>query len=270
MQQTIHKTPAQHAFNKQSAIFDHIYTPNLIIQYKRQAVRDHMAAYLAPHSHILELNAGTGEDATYFAQQGHSVHATDIAEDMQQVLREKVQARGLTHQVSQEICSYTSLNNLQQQGPYDAIFSNFAGLNCTGQLHQVLSSFSPLLKPGGLVTLVIMPRFCLWEVLLLLKGKWRTAFRRFKGKNGVPARVEGIDFTCWYYPPRFIQGCLQEEFELLQTEGLCTIVPPSYLNTFPVKYPRLYQQLIKWEKRYKHTWPWRLIGDYYIISLRKK
>lgn len=270
MEETIHNTQAQEAFNRQSVIFDHIYSPNPIIQYKRQAVRAHIASWLPPHSHILELNAGTGEDAIWFAQQGHTVHATDIAAHMQHVLREKVHARGLAGSISQELCSYAALDTLQQKGPYNAIFSNFAGLNCTGRLNQVLQSFSPLLQRGGVVTLVVMPRFCLWEVLLVFKGKWRTAFRRFKGIHGVPARVEGVPFTCWYYSPRYIQQYLQQEFELLRTEGLCTLVPPSYLESFPVKHPKLYQWLVRLEKRYKHTWPWRFIGDYYIISFRKK
>ncbi len=65
------------------------------------------------------------------------------------------------------------------------IFSNFAGLNCTGKLDQVLLSFDPLLKPGGLVTLVLLPPFCVWETALVLKGKFKTAFRRFFSKKGV-------------------------------------------------------------------------------------
>ena len=32
---------------------------------------------------ILELNAGTGTDAVWFAERGYRVHATDIAEGMQ-------------------------------------------------------------------------------------------------------------------------------------------------------------------------------------------
>src|ERR1044071_10224967 len=78
------------AFNKQSAIFDQIYSSNAIIQYKRKRVRDHVEHYLKPNSKILELNAGTGEDAIYFAERGHEVHATDISSGMQQELIQKI------------------------------------------------------------------------------------------------------------------------------------------------------------------------------------
>src|SRR5215471_18306163 len=116
-----HEELAASAFNKQSAVFDKIYAENVIVAYKRKRVREHVLKYLSSNSKILELNAGTGDDAVFFAQQGHSVHATDIAGDMQNKLRAKVQQHGLNDFVSTELCSFTSLENLQQRGPYDLI-----------------------------------------------------------------------------------------------------------------------------------------------------
>src|SRR5262249_8199685 len=148
---------------------------------------------------ILELNAGTGEDAIYFARHGHSVHATDISQGMQEKLSEKILSASLTDKVTFELCSFTQLENLENKGPYDFIFSNFAGLNCTKELGKVLRSFSPLLDPGGIVTLVMLPKFCLWETLLFLKGRFGTAFRRFFATSGRRAHIEGEYFRCWYY-----------------------------------------------------------------------
>ncbi|QEC66166.1 class I SAM-dependent methyltransferase [Panacibacter ginsenosidivorans] len=257
------------AFNKQSAVFDTIYSPNIIIQYKRKRVRDHVEKYLPANSNILELNAGTGEDAVYFASKGHHVHATDIAADMQQQLIKKVHDAGLSN-VSTEICSFNNLSKLQNKGPYDLIFSNFAGLNCTGELDKVLQSFTPLLKQGGIATLVVMPDFCWWETLLALRGNFKLAFRRFNSKHGVKANVEGVSFTCWYYSPGYITKALKDGFEILSVEGLCTIVPPSYFENFPVRFPKLFMWLQKVEGRLKSLWPWKTTGDYFIISLRKK
>ena len=233
-------------------------------------MRSHVEQYLPIHSNILELNAGTGEDAIYFAQQGHTVHASDISIGMQQKLKEKVDAVGLGDKITTEICSFTQLNALTNPGPYDLIFSNFAGLNCTGDLDVVLKSFYPLLKPGGFITLVIMPRFCLWEVLLAFRGNFKNAFRRFKNKNGVNANVEGVTFLCWYYKPSFITNTLKNEFDVLGVEGLCSIVPPSYFENFPKKHPALLKNLCALENRFKSAWPWKYAGDYFIISLRKR
>ena len=68
---------AERAFSKQSAIFDELYSSNLIIQYKRQRVRDHVQQFIRSGSNMLELNAGTGEDAIWLAERGHHVHATE-------------------------------------------------------------------------------------------------------------------------------------------------------------------------------------------------
>lgn len=261
---------AAKAFSKQSILFDRIYSGDTIIQYKRERVRTHLQQFLKPASHILELNAGTGEDAIFLAEQGHTIHATDLSEGMQERLQQKVHNSGLSAKVTNEICSFTSLETLKAKKLYDHVFSNFAGLNCTNQLDKVLHSLSPLLKDNGIVTLVILPKFCLWEFLLLFKGKIKTAFRRFAGKKGASSHIEGEYFRCWYYNPTFIKKQLDKEYDVVLLEGLCTIVPPSYMEGFAEKHPRLYSFLCRIENRWRYAWPWRSIGDYYIISLRKK
>lgn len=275
------------AFSRQAASFDQYNAGNTIIQYKRQRVRDLVLQELEPGSSILELNAGTGEDSVFFAQRGHRVHATDIATGMLDKLREKIKDLDLLRDpidhgstgreriypsagVSMERCSFTCLNDLQDKGPYDLIFSNFAGLNCTRELDKVLQSFAPLLRPGGKVILVVLPSFCLWETFLLFKGKFRTAFRRPFSNKGARSHIEGHYFKCWYYPPSYIVRSLKSSFRLLKLEGLCTIVPPSYLEGFAEKHPVLFDWLRKREERNKGLWPWRYIGDYYIIALEKK
>jgi len=260
---------AEAAFTRQSAVFDELYAGNTIVNYKRARVRQHILTYLAPGASILELNAGTGEDALFFARQGFKVHATDISAGMQGELKQKVAKTGLDKMIGTEICSFTQLDQLENKGPYDLIFSNFAGLNCTDELDTVLASFDGLLNHGGMVTLVILPKFCLWELLLVFKGKFPTAFRRFYCENGRKARVEDTWFKCWYYNPSYIIERLSDNFQLQSVEGLCTLVPPSYIEGFAEKYPRAYRFLEEKEEKMKSRWPWKYVGDYYIISLRK-
>lgn len=261
---------AEAAFTAQSDVFDQIYSGNAIINYKRERVRNHVLQYLPPNSSILELNSGTGEDALFFAQKEHKVHATDISAGMQRELRQKIEAAGLGERVSTEICSFTNLSQLKSKGPYDLIFSNFAGLNCTRDLDKVLSSFAGLVKADGVVTLVILPKFCLWETLLIFKSKFRTAFRRFFSANGRKAHIERAHFKCWYYNPSFVISSLKDQFELLSIEGLCTIVPPSYIEGFAEKHPVVYKFLKAKEDKLKSRRPWKYMGDYYIISLKKR
>jgi len=261
---------AANAFSRQAPLFDTLYSSDSVILYKRKRVRDHVAQWLPSNSNILELNAGTGDDAIFFAQQGHTLHATDISAEMQRLLSEKVNLHNLQSSITHELRSFTDLENLFCQGPYDMIFSNFAGLNCTRKLPEVLRSFDSLLKPGGFVTLVMLPKFCLWEFLLLFRGKFRTALRRFSGPNGAKAHLEGEYFRCWYYNPSLIRRELNDSFDVVGLEGLCSLVPPSYLQGFAQKYPKTYKRLEKKENEWKAKWPWKTIGDYYIITLKKK
>jgi ubiquinone/menaquinone biosynthesis C-methylase UbiE len=257
------------AFSKQAPLFDQLYSGNAIIKYKRARVRNHVEKYLSAGSNILELNSGTGEDAIYFSGRGHTVHATDISPGMQHLLMQKVAKAGLQKNISSELCSYTQLHLLKNRGPYDAVFSNFAGLNCTDKLDQVLNGLNPLLKPGGILTVVILPRFCLWETLLLFRGKCGTATRRFFSSNGSKARVEGTHFKCWYYNPSYLINHLKADFTVKSIEGLCTLVPPSYIEGFAEKYPASYSLLQRLENKFRDKWPWKYIGDYYILTLRK-
>ncbi len=258
------------AFSTQSKRFDNLYSGNKIIEYKRKRVRAHLKKLIQSDDFILELNSGTGEDAIWMANQNCKVHATDIAIGMLEIIQQKIKSKGLENLITHEICSFTALENLQQNGPFDLIFSNFAGLNCTGDLNKVLGSFSGLLKSKGIVTLVILPQFCLWEFLLIFKGKFKTAGRRFFSKKGRNARVEGHHFKCWYYNPSYVIRHLKKDFKLLSIEGLCTLVPPSYIEYFAEKHPRAYEFLKAKENKWKEKWPWNHVGDYYIISLQKK
>lgn len=258
------------AFSLQSKIFDELYRGNSIIQYKRERVRAVVHQFAPKNSAVLELNSGTGEDAIWFAEQGYTVHATDISSGMQDTLKSKVNALNLQEKISTEIISFTDLEHLKERKEYDLIFSNFAGLNCTGELDKVLHSFSSLLKTKGIAVLVILPKFCLWEFLLIFKGKFKTAFRRFFSSKGVSAHIEGTYFRCWYYNPSFVIKHLQSQFTVLRVEGLCTIVPPSYIEGFAEKSPGLFSFLKAKENKWKSNWPWKSTGDYYIIALEKK
>src|SRR5688500_13473907 len=125
IKETLYERKAAGAFDLQAPVFDALFTNDSIVQYKRERVRACVMPFLKPGDRILELNAGTGEDALYFSSLSFAVHATDISENMQFALQVKVCDAGMEHLVTQEICSFNRLHQLKQRGPYDHIFSNF-------------------------------------------------------------------------------------------------------------------------------------------------
>ena len=145
--------------------------------YRRNTIRKHVESFLNLEDTILEINAGSGIDAVYFAKNGYSVLATDIADNSETYINNKIKAEGLINLEFQK-SSFTNLKSIGNK-KFNHIFSNYGGLNCTASLEEIFSQFSHLLHPKGFVSLVIMPKYYPWEMATFLKGN-KNAFRRWK------------------------------------------------------------------------------------------
>lgn len=255
------------AFSKQSGIFDDLYQENKLSEYLRSLFRQEVLSHLKPGSEILELNCGTGLDALLFAEKGHHVLATDNAPGMLAQLEKKLGSHPDEASVEPLRCSFHELQRLRGR-TFDHIVSNFGGLNCTDRLDKVLEQFSALLKPGGKVTLMIMPKICPWELIMMFKGKFRTAFRRFG--NGTPAKVEGVSFMCYYYDPSYVKRVLKKEFKTLSLKGIFITVPPEFYQNFVERYPKWFKVLTRIDAAISRTFPFTYCCDHYLITLEKK
>ncbi len=233
----------------------------------RGTVREHVLGLWKTGDSVVELNAGTGLDAIYFAQKGFKIYATDNAQGMLDVLKQKISQLSIEDKIVTQQCSFLELDKIQQTG-FDHIFSNFGGLNCTGGLNEVIGSFDRLLKPGGTVTLVIMPKICPWELILAFKGNFKVAFRRLN-RNGAPSHLEGQYFTTYYYSPSSVRKMFGENYSVISINGLGIVVPPPYLEDFPIKHSRIYKKLLSLENTIADIWPFRSWADHFIISVRK-
>ncbi len=229
------------AFNRQSEMFDQYEEQNEILKRLRTVVRKHLLRHIKNGDRILGLNAGTGIDAIYLAENGFQVHAIDLSEGMLNKLEAKINSYGLKDKISFELLSFTELDKLCKNN-FDYIFSNFGGLNCVENLSEVTKHFNKILKPEGRLTLVIMPPLSLWEIALILKGKFNPAFRRLH-KNGTEANIEGIKFTTHYHSLKNLRQALGYGFQLIEVQGLASVSPPPYADKFPKHHPRLYKHL---------------------------
>jgi len=254
------------AFSNQSFVFDELYDSNYLVNYSRKIIRNEVLRLLPGHGEILEINAGTGTDAVYFASLGYPVTATDISPRMVDNIHRKVDAGNLRHLVEVKQSSFWNLDGLDKK--YDLLYSNFGGLNCTDHLDQLLHKLMDHLKPGGKAVLVIMPVFCPWERMMLLKGDTRIAFRRKKGKP-TKAHIEGEFFNVWYYNPSYVINAIKGNARLLRLQSLSLFVPPSAYPVFNRKYPRLLALLEKLDSLLTTRWPFKNWGDYVILSLEK-
>ena len=232
----------------------------------RAKVYEHVVRVVPKGGHILELNAGTGTDAVQLAQRGYRVHATDVAPGMLDRLRSKVRELELGGQITVEQRSFLSLSGVQG-APFDAIFSDLGGLNCVPDLSPVIQQLPQVLRPGGIVTWVLMPHICLWEMAEVLRGHFRLAFRRF-ARGAVHASLEGLHFDVYYFSPRQVLQWFGNDYELLALEGLSVLTPTAESKGFATSFPGLYRSLAWLDDRLSPRWPWYNWGDFYMLSLR--
>ena len=254
------------AFSAQAEHFDSDEESNLILQWMRKQIYHHEEEVLLPHSNILELNAGTGIDAIYFAQKGHSVFAIDNAPGMVHQLQKKIVESQFQDRVQSVLCSFTQLQTLPAQ-QFGHVFSNFGGLNCIPNLQDVVTQLPRLLKPGATVTFVMMPHVCPWEIAQALRGKFRLAFRRFS-RNGTSAHIDGVRFLSYYYSPGQVIETFGNRFVLVRLRGLASLSPPPYYDTFPRKHPRMYNLLTGLDERLSTLPPLNRWADHFILTMK--
>jgi ubiquinone/menaquinone biosynthesis C-methylase UbiE len=255
------------AFSLQSAVFDQLNNENKLTAHLRSIYREEVLKQAKEQSHFLELNCGTGIDTLFFAHQGFKLLSTDIAVGMLHQLNTKIKENHLEDSISTKECSFNELHKLGDQ-QFNYIISNFGGLNCTDKLDQVLDQFTTLLTENGKATLVIMPVISPWELIMALKGDFKTAFRRFK--KDATAHIEGVHFKVRYYNPSYIKKQLKKDFDVLTLKGIYFAVPPEFYQGFVERYPRLYKFLQKVERRLNTWFPFNIFCDHYLITIQKK
>lgn len=234
------------AFSTQSAHYDHDDKTNHVLQDLRKQVYAHVERHIRANSRILELNAGTGIDASYFISQGHSVLATDLSDGMIIELKKKG--------IDSKQLSYERLDELKGK-TFDYVFSNFGGLNCIDDLNKVTKHLSSLMNPGGFVTFVIMPPTCLWEIASM-------NFRRFH-KEGVMAHIDGHYFRTWYHSLSDIKKAFGGVFQLIESEGLAALSPPPHKTDFSAyKFSRKIDRIVN------RSFPFNRWADHIIVTFR--
>ncbi|HVF24734.1 MAG TPA: class I SAM-dependent methyltransferase [Anaerolineales bacterium] len=253
-------------FSRKAEVYDTYCENHPVIRWAREKVRLEVIQYLQADDSILELNAGTGTDAAYFVQQGYRVHATDIASGMLSAIQNKIRISNAVERFTAQQLSFTELSQVGG-APYDLIFSNFGGLNCIPDLRIVTKSLYQLLKPGGHLVWVIMPPICPWEVAQALRGQIRLATRRLN-RNGILANVEGARVMTWYHRPKKVMASFTQEFQLINRQALSLFCPPSYMDKFPHRFPRLTSFLLQLDGNFGGRAPFYNWGDFVAYTFR--
>lgn len=224
--------------------------------------------WLKKKLHILEVNCGTGDDAMEWAKRGHRVLATDISPEMIEAGRKKA-GKGF-ESLEFKVSGFSDISPLEVGKNMDLIFSNFGGLNCISpeELKESIKCFATMIKPGGHLAMVIMPDFCLWEILIfLLRGEWKNAFRRFRQPS--EATILGQSFPVYYYSPAQIIKLTRSDFKCLRVYPIGFFLPPSGRNHLFSRFPKWLKMLNTCENRVSRFSFLGRFSDHYLIILEK-
>ncbi len=261
-------------FDHIATSYDTLFTNSAIGQLQRAHVWSYIERVIPDLKgfDMLELNCGTGEDAVLFGDRGFSIVATDISEEMLKVTQQKVRQFSMQHRISSQYLDLDSFDETSFNKKFDLIFSNFGGLNCVNpeSLKNLLSKIPTALNPGGRFIGVIMPKACLWESLyFLMKFSPAKAFRRFTSDE-VVVNLNGVYMTTWYYSPSQVIDLSKDHFKLIHRKPVGIALPPSYLENFFSKRPKLLSMMNRLERRFNSFSSLCSFSDHFLIDLQLK
>lgn len=256
------------AFDQLAADYDSIFTFSAIGKTQREVVWKQALEVFTPGSRILELNCGTGEDALFLAGEGMIVTACDASLGMIEKARHKIATESPDARVAFFALRTEEIGSLPQALRFDGIFSNFSGLNCVEDLKSVAEQLSERLDPGAPLLLCFSTRYCLWEIVyFLMRGNPHKALRRWKGVS--QARIGGLEFPMYYPSVAQLRRAFAPEFRLISTTGIGIAVPPSYVESWMARHPRLLKLLAATDETVRTLPGLRLLGDHMLLHLEK-
>jgi SAM-dependent methyltransferase len=223
-----------------------------------------------PGQRVLEINCGTGVDAMHLSARGIQVMACDASTEMIAVARRRLNVSSVRNHVDFRTLATERIGELEKEGFYDGVLSNFAGLNCVADLHRVARDLARLVRPGGKAILCLFGRFCFWEMLwYTVQGDFKKAFRRLGGKgvvanigpgHSVLVRYPSVDSLCRDFAPHFRPVCWK---------GVGIAVPPSYLEPWAERFLRLFKFAAKIDPLIAPCPGFRALADHVVVVLER-
>ncbi len=251
--------------------YDETFTFSSIGRVQRNAVwRQAKACFHAGHR-ILEIGCGTGIDACFLATRGIRVVASDSSSQMVARTERRAQENRVQKLVLPVALRAEQINALQTSELFDGAFSNFGALNCIEDIRKFAVDLSRLLKPGATALLCWIGPCCLWEMVWYLSHcKTEKAFRRFK-RNGVTASLNGGPRFFVHYPTiRQLAHAFGNHFRLRKVRGIGIAVPPSYMEPWAIRHPRLLRISEKADLFFSALPGYRMLADHVLLDFERK
>jgi len=166
-------------FDADAEDFDQRYWANPILQRIRQVFREEVKRL--PFRRALEIGCGTGLDLVHFGRiyPERTLYGIDVSSQMVDRSRVRIRRSGLTN-VEVDIAAVERAPDILGPEAFDLGYVFFGALNTVEDLDLAAERLYAAIRPGGHLVLSFVNRYYLADIALrMLRGRWRTAFRRF-------------------------------------------------------------------------------------------
>lgn len=232
---------------------------------QRTIVHAYLKTILSENKAVLEINCGTGEDATFISPVCSEILCTDISGEMVRIARDK---NALLANCSFKVLAIQEIASIEKK--FDLLFSNFGGLNCLNEaeMKNFAKDIGNVIKNDGEMLLVIMGRKCIWERFYFsLRGQRAKARRRL---GMAKAQLPGSTIHVYYHSPAFIVHIFGADFRVIRQQPVGFFIPPSFLEPFFVRHKFLFSIMCLLEKGVRSFGFLSDYSDHYLIHLKRK
>lgn len=257
-------------FDSVAFCYDDIFTSSQIGKAQRESVWGELARTFRAGDRVLEIGCGTGVDACFLAERCVRVVACDSSPRMIAVATRRVHENGLQRLVQPILLRAEDIATLPTDDLFDGAFSNFGAINCIADLKSLSRILYERLKPGAKLLLCGLGPCCVWEIAwYLTRGQPQKAFRRVRSENTTQI-LSGTPVRVFYPTARSLERMFAPEFRLKAMKGVGIFVPPSYLESWAIRFPRLLRLAIKADSRFEGCIGVRELADHILLILERR
>jgi ubiquinone/menaquinone biosynthesis C-methylase UbiE len=256
-------------WDRAAKTYEEDFSGTTIGKTRRQAVWRYLERIFGPGDRVLEINCGTGLDAVFLAQQGVQLVACDISPQMIEMARQHAERQMVADRVEFLTLATENLGDLEDQSLFDGAFSNFSGLNCVKDLAALRMQLAARLKPGARLLICMMGRIAPWDVFwFLLHKKPKHAFRRLRDEETANAGG-AMEFQVHHPSVKKIRSQFAPDFRLRGWGGIGITVPPSYMEHWARRFPRVIGSLAAADERIGGLPVFRSMADCVVLEFER-
>lgn len=252
--------------------YDRHITGNRINRLLRDRSLAELRRAFGPSGSLLEIGCGSGMETLPLVEDGHELLCIDISEKMLEVVRQKAARSGVAERVRTLRMRASALPELVRSfgsAAFDGAYSTYGALNCEEQLDGVPGALHDLVRSGGRFVAGVYNRWCLFEMVgYSLTGQ----FARATGRTALPVPVGSSRFCVDVFAHSVgdFERLFASTFVSERVAAVPFLLPPSDLVGYAELFSRRFDVLDRWDRALSRRWPFRALGDHFLMTMRRR